>query len=475
MQSRTRTPDIRLDVASAWSDLVRAFVRETSLAEGAPLAVANRITEGALLIWSALCKRQADGARARLATSTRNSDMSVRFFISGHDRFSRIMPSLFEGLPDDLGVSYRERGIDGWEITLHTAVAPLAPAAHASVDDDDADATSGESFEIGLPQKDDSAAIARCFLQVYGRHYIHSEVFSPRRYWAKVESGELVPVIARNASGEIVGHVALEREPGARIAERGQAVVLPTYRGHRLLERMTERLSRQAETIGLTGVFAQPVTIHTFSQRNDDRAGMPVCAAMLGMLPEDVLPKGLTIPTRGQRQSLLLSFRFLAQPGEREIYAPPAYRDVIQDIAARLGLAARFCEEAGPSAEHSVIEVKMERIGAASIRVEAIGAAIGTELRQAFSDVMSLGADHVQICAPLQDPALPRLAACARELGFYFCGLGPAFLGDHDALLLQSAKQPVDVTKLQLFADHARELVRFIEEDRRIVEAAKQA
>src|SRR5215212_8446664 len=109
------------------------------------------------------------------------------------------------------------------------------PAAPAAVRD----------YLIDLPQKKDAAAIARCFLEVYGHHYVHSEVFSTRRYWDKVESGELVPAVARDGQGEVIGHVALEREPGALVAERGEAVVLSSHRGHHLLERMTERLSEE--------------------------------------------------------------------------------------------------------------------------------------------------------------------------------------------------------------------------------------
>jgi len=72
---------------------------------------------------------------------------------------------------------------------------------------------------------------------------VHPEVFSTRRYWNKVERGELIPAVARDGDGQVIGHVALERQPGARVAERGEAVVLSAHRGHGLLERMTARLS----------------------------------------------------------------------------------------------------------------------------------------------------------------------------------------------------------------------------------------
>ncbi len=194
-------------------------------------------------------------------------------------------------------------------------------------------------YLIDLPQKSDAAAIARCFLEVYGHHYVHSEVFSTHRYWDKVERGELLPAVARDGDGQVIGHVALEREPGAVVAERGEAVVLSAYRGHHLLERMTERLSEEAPRRGLHGIYAEPLTIHTFSQRNDERAGMPVCAVLLGANPESFRPKGIPCPTAGQRQSYLRTFRFVQPPAARTIHAPAPYRDMLLKIYESLGVS----------------------------------------------------------------------------------------------------------------------------------------
>src|SRR5262249_3334438 len=200
---------------------------------------------------------------------------------------------------------------------------------------------------VDLRQKTDAAAIARCFLEVYGHHYVHSEVFSTRRYWDKVESGELIPAVARDGQGEVIGHVALEREPGALVAERGEAVVLSAYRGHHLPERMPARRREEAPKHGLHGIYAEPLTIHTFSQRNDERAGMPVCAVLLGANPESFRPKGVACPTAGQRQSYLRTFRFVHQPAARTIYAAAPYREILLKIYAGLGVTAAV---AAPSA-----------------------------------------------------------------------------------------------------------------------------
>src|SRR4051812_28051367 len=71
-----------------------------------------------------------------------------------------------------------------------------------------------------------------------------------RRYWDKVEAGELIPAVARDGEGEVIGHIALEREPGMQVAERGEAVVRSAHRGHGLLELMTN-----IEFTSLSAVF----------------------------------------------------------------------------------------------------------------------------------------------------------------------------------------------------------------------------
>jgi hypothetical protein len=54
----------------------------------------------------------------------------------------------------------------------------------------------------------------------------------------------------------------------------------------------------------------------------------------------------------------------------------------------------------------------------------------------------------------------------ARGLGFFFCGLGPAFTEGADTFLMQLLSEPLDTGKLQLFTDQTKELVAFIDRDR---------
>jgi hypothetical protein len=250
------------------------------------------------------------------------------------------------------------------------------------------------------------------------------------------------------------------------VAERGEAVVLAAYRGHHLLERMTQRLSEEAPKHGLQGIYAEPLTIHTFSQRNDERAGMPVCAVLLGANPESFRPKDVPCPTAGQRQSYLRTFRFVQQPAARTIHAPAPYREMLLKIYARLGVTVSMAAPAAAAPAESRTSIKVNDRGCGVIHFERIGPDSCIELRQALRDVRALGASTVQLSAPLADPGLPLLTDAARDLGFFFCGLGPAFADGADTFLLQVLSEPLDTGKLQLFTNLAKELVAFIDLDR---------
>jgi hypothetical protein len=253
-----------------------------------------------------------------------------------------------------------------------------------------------------------------------------------------------------------------------QVAERGEAVVRTAHRGHGLLERMTARLREEAPKHDLHGIYAEPLTIHTFSQRNDARAGMPVCAVLLGANPEDVRPKGVPSPTAGQRQSYLRTFRFVQPPAPRIIYAPAPYREMLLKLYASLDVAVAPGESAAAAAD-SRTSIKVNDRGYGLISFQRIGPNAAIELAQALRDVRALGACSVQLSAPVADPGLPSLTDAARTLGFFFCGLGPSFADGADTFLLQWLSEPLDTVKLQLFTEPAKELVAFIDRDRAAV------
>jgi hypothetical protein len=132
----------------------------------------------------------------------------------------------------------------------------------------------------------------------------------------------------------------------------------------------------------------------------------------------------------------------------------------------KLGMPASLAAPASATAPDSRTSIRVNDRGYGLIRFRQIGASAAIELGQALRDVRALGAEPVQLSAPIGDPGLPLLTEAARALGFFFCGLGPAFADGDDTFLLQSLTEPLDTAKLQLFTDWAKELVAFIDRDR---------
>jgi hypothetical protein len=450
------------------AELVRAFVRESSLSEGVSPGVSGLIAEETARTWTVLCTVLSAEEYLRLYVLSSRNEISSRILLSQSCEFSVLTQTLKAQLRADTGISWRESGTR-CEVYIHRPLTDLPPKMIAEEQPHFSAVQRGlPEYIIEPPQRRDAPAIARCFLAVYGHRYVHPEVFSPRHYWAKVENGDLIPVVARDGQGEVVGHLALERGPGTQVAERGEAVVLPAHRSHGLLERMTERLSEEASKHDLQGIYAEPVTVHTYSQRNDERAGMPVCAVLLGVNPESFHPKD-TPCIAGQRQSYLRTFRFIKPPASRVIYAPKPYREMLNNIYASLGVPLSDAAGNRYPPPHSQTSMNVNGRGYGVIAFERIGEQAAIELGQAFRDVCEMGAHSVQLTAPLDDPALPDLTEAARGLGLFFCGLGPSFANSRDLLLLQFLTEPLDTGKLQIFTDAAKDFLRFIDSDRRKV------
>ena len=72
-----------------------------------------------------------------------------------------------------------------------------------------------------------------------------------------------------------------------------------------------------------------------------------------------------------------------------------------------------------------------------------------------------LGALYVRL--PLDDPAMPHLAAAAESCGVFFSGAAPWALDGRDALVLQLPLTPIDLSALTVVSDFGKELLSYIE------------
>jgi hypothetical protein len=469
-----RLPQLHLGLDSCHRELVRAFVRESSMSEGASAEFATDAARVVEQAWEGLCDGVTSPERADIRTRLTACGIETSARLRGMSRFPGLV-SLLGGLSGDaVDISWREWGIDGWELTVlrHCEAAQQAPldaAGPAPTNAAPSPVSGSKELVVDLLQPADAASVGRCFLAVYGHAYVHPEVFSPSRLLAEIERGDVISVVTRDSGGEVIGHLSLRRGPSRVVAERGEAIVLPAYRGHGLLERMTDRLFDEAPRRNITGIFAEPLTVHTFSQHNDERARMPVCTALLGINPERFHPKNMPFPTTGQRQSYLRTFRFMIAPEPRVVAAPVRYRDILASIYDAQGVRFRFLDSAPPSADRSRISVHSNVRGLGTIAFDEIGLDVELELARTVDDMLAFGAKTLVLSCPIDAAGLRDLVEAARAAGFFFCGIGPAFAENADVLLMEKLTEPLDVGKLQLLTDLSKRLVAFVDSDRQDV------
>ena len=186
-----------------------AFVREAALAEGRAGAGGEPGRKTTRWRHGRRCAhrtRAANAPRIELLCSRR--DVRARILLQGYSRFSHVVASLAGRIRRDAGVSChrtRHRRMGGQRPPQPECRRRALPCRRRCPTTEDAGGrrllrlAAARDYVIDLPQKTDAAAIARCFLEVYGHHYVHAEVFSTRRYWDKVERGGLIPAVARTA------------------------------------------------------------------------------------------------------------------------------------------------------------------------------------------------------------------------------------------------------------------------------------
>jgi anti-sigma regulatory factor (Ser/Thr protein kinase) len=330
-----------------------------------------------------------------------------------------------------------------------------------------------QEYTIRRFQPADAVGVSRCIYEVYGNTYVHEDCYYPERLVRHNETGTLTSIVALDADDQVVGHYALERPTLGPVAERGIAVVSPRHRGRELMGRMRRRLEDEARALGLVGVWSFAVTRHVASQRVNETFGSCVCGVLFAGCPAEMDFRGFAPAHSRDRVSGVLYFTLVGPAHDGPRHLPDRHREVAGRIYESLDLPATFAASEEPSGPGRVDVSYSRNLDAGVIRVLRAGVDTAAEIRRAARDRVEVtGADIVELHLPLAQPATPHLAARAEADGFFFAGIGPAFLDDGDALILQLVTVPVDPDTIHVANPFAGDLVGYIDADRHRVASA---
>ncbi len=371
-------------------------------------------------------------------------------------------------------VEWQNQGREGKELHL----VKRRPSAAADVGDlevvDDEESVPlapEQEYEVRLFRPEDALGVCRTVYRNYGNTYFHEACYFPERMVALNETGELASVVAVAADGEIVGHYALERPNLTRVAERGMAVVAPAHRGRDLMTRMRTFIEEEAVRLGLIGVWSVAVTKHTYSQKVNETFKSDVCGLMLAGGPESQAFRGFDSGgKKPQRVSWVVYFTYVTPPEVALVHAPARHRAVLERIYESLELPVEWHDEVRlPQGDNTMDVTYSRELDAGTIRVTQVGEDTVVQVRRATEDLFGVtGAEVVFLDLPLADPSTPVLLEDLEDVGYFFSGVGPSFLEDGDALMMQCLGPDVELDKEQIAVANpfAAELVDYCFADR---------
>lgn len=316
-------------------------------------------------------------------------------------------------------------------------------------------------FEYDWMRPDQALDVARCIYDAYGYSYIHENVYHPDRLAAMNTAGELRSAVAMDEKGVMAGHGALivsENDP--QIADLAMLVVKKDFRGQSVAGGVTDYLLGQAVNMGLSGLYAEQVTVHPYTQKFLSKIGFKDCGMWMAYTPTSVSYKGIA-EDLAHRITAILCYKYLTPPEPVTIYPPSRHAYRIMELYENIG-GLPVVGEADESIEndHSEISISVNAKRAlATVRVGRIGRDIGEQMREKLYRLRLDGVHIANLYLNLTDPGTPDATAILEQLGFRFTGIMPGTKGGDSMLLQLLDGVVVDYESMQLVSDTAKELV----------------
>ena len=323
------------------------------------------------------------------------------------------------------------------------------------------------SLSLRLLRPDEGVGLARCFYHCYGYSYFDF-VYHPQKMRELIEGGLQVSIVAVTPDDEIVGHFAMTKEASASlVAETGQAVVNPRFRGRHLFESMKKKAAELAREQGIRGLYSESVTIHPYTQKGNLSLGATETGILLDYVPQQITFKSIDRQV-SQRQTTVLFYLRTNEEPQREVYPPVQHREMIEKIY-RHGSFRRVLKDSplrdiAELPAESRIEVKTHpELLIAFIRAHACGRDLTAFVKAHLRQMCINKYDCIHLDLPLCDPGTPLMAAAMERAGFSFAGVIPEFSDGGDMLRFQYLNNlSVEARDSVLVSELCRELYRYV-------------
>ena len=275
----------------------------------------------------------------------------------------------------------------------------------------------------------------------------------------QLDTGKLKSVVAVCADGTIVGHTGLTlNNPDAGVAEAGNTVVDPEYRGAGILGEMGSALAQLCRSCAFVGYVHYPTAAHDVMQRRSVTNGGVETGVMLGYVPAETDYRA--IDQSSGRIAATIAYQPLVEARSLRIYVPHRYEMLLGRLYGQMGLRReRLQPSTQPRAHSDATSTHSSRRSLLNVAVERSGADLAAVVQRSIKKASAQIA-HVDLT--LDDPGIDQAVNELAALGFVYCGMLPDFARSDILRLQWLGQQPPSVFAPELANSGAREILAII-------------
>jgi len=320
---------------------------------------------------------------------------------------------------------------------------------------------SGQKYAVKEFEPQDAQGIAALYYAVYGENFPVDSVYDPEQIIRASADRQAHYVVGRTPSGDVVGLLALFRNPpGRHIMESGSWIVLPDYRNTTLAMRLAHGILGDPPVhLGLNVIFGQSVCDHYITQKMNVKYKAVSCALEIEAMP----PRPEDAPGASGGRVTLMDAVLLLRDAPHAVHLPAIYADFLRRKYASLGAQREYVEDGEPQALSSFNVQTMDAASLVKTTVDVVGRDVDDALARLERD--HPGRDVAHLFIPLWKPGASLAVDAARKAGYFLAGLLPQW-DDRDVLLMQKLRGEPDYSKIQLYARDAKDMLERIVADR---------
>lgn len=327
------------------------------------------------------------------------------------------------------------------------------------------DGGQGEMITVDTFFPDDAKGVATLFRTVYGEGYPVKTVYNPEELIEQFHARQNIPVVARKKNGDLVGYTGFYRStPNPALYEAGQGLVLPEYRrggiSKEIIRYICEVIARGA---GIDAIFGEAVCNHTNMQRAWAIPGNTETAIEVDLMPAEAYVKEQS--ATGRVATLVQGMVYRQMP--QQVYVPGPWLNDVRYIyeVVEDPRTVVVSERGLPAGGQTVLSVQVfDSARVARVEVKDIGSDLQQVFRRYGKAWNAGGIVVTQVWVKLTDIFAGAAVGALRELGYFFGGILPRWLGD-DAILMQRVVGRPNWEGIHLYSERAKRILAMIRND----------